>query len=276
MGLGESEASIDEGSAVACSICLEIVAGGGDRSTARLRCGHEFHLDCIGSAFNAKGVMQCPNCRKVEKGNWLYANGSRSLPELGIDEWTPDEDLYDPSYSEMTLGVHWCPFSRLAQMPSSFESGSRIVGSFVSSLVPPYLPSPRPDGHGHVRDRYHHQNPRGLHPTVFSGSQQQQGAPNPLPPPGPTPLSLHDQATYYLIPPPPAAASSSRSRHQEADDTSDHFYSWERDQFAPVPFTWRQFPHQNGNGPMMRHSSPQSMETSGYRQNHIGRMRHYF
>ncbi len=32
-------------------------------------------LDCIGSAFNSKGTMQCPNCRQVEDGEWLYANG---------------------------------------------------------------------------------------------------------------------------------------------------------------------------------------------------------
>jgi hypothetical protein len=31
--------------AVSCSICLEaVVAASGERSTARLQCGHEFHL----------------------------------------------------------------------------------------------------------------------------------------------------------------------------------------------------------------------------------------
>jgi hypothetical protein len=46
--------------------------------------------------------MQCPNCRKVEKGQWLYASGStRSFPESSMDDWNPDEDPYDPSYSEM-------------------------------------------------------------------------------------------------------------------------------------------------------------------------------
>ncbi len=37
-------------------------------------CGGCF-FDCIGSAFNSKGTMQCPNCRQVEDGEWLYANG---------------------------------------------------------------------------------------------------------------------------------------------------------------------------------------------------------
>lgn len=59
--------------------------------------------DCIGSAFNIKGAMQCPNCRKIEKGQWLYANGCRTFPEFNMDEWAHDEDLYDLSYSEMVM-----------------------------------------------------------------------------------------------------------------------------------------------------------------------------
>ncbi|KAJ3669516.1 hypothetical protein LUZ60_011466 [Juncus effusus] len=125
---GEKEIQEDlKGKEVSCSICLEVVAFGGDRSTARLQCGHEFHLDCIGSAFNAKGSMQCPNCRKIEEGNWLYANkpSRNPLPDLNMmEEWTHDEDLYDLSYSEMPLGVHWCPFGRLPpQFASFFEEG---------------------------------------------------------------------------------------------------------------------------------------------------------
>lgn len=56
--------------------------------------------DCIGSAFNAKGAMQCPNCRKVEKGRWLYANGHRSSADLDFDGWM-SEEIYDLSYSEL-------------------------------------------------------------------------------------------------------------------------------------------------------------------------------
>ncbi|KAH6762525.1 hypothetical protein C2S52_019958 [Perilla frutescens var. hirtella] len=131
MGLGDADL-LDDGDgrgckaaapAVACSICLEAVADNGDRSWAKLQCGHQFHLDCIGSAFNIKGAMQCPNCRKIEKGQWLYANGSRPLPEFNMDDWAHDEDLYDLSYSEMSFGVHWCPFSGLTRLPSSFDEG---------------------------------------------------------------------------------------------------------------------------------------------------------
>ncbi|XP_010914452.1 E3 ubiquitin-protein ligase IPI1 [Elaeis guineensis] len=126
MGFGEvdkGDGGKEGATTVACSICLETVTSDGDRSTAKLQCGHQFHLDCIGSAFNAKGIMQCPNCRKVENGNWLYVSSSRPLPELSMDDWAHDEDLYELSYSEMPFGVHWCPFSRLAQASSSFEEG---------------------------------------------------------------------------------------------------------------------------------------------------------
>lgn len=47
MGLGEVETGDGEkegATAVACSICLETVTCDGDRSTARLQCGHQFHL----------------------------------------------------------------------------------------------------------------------------------------------------------------------------------------------------------------------------------------
>ncbi|KAA8545183.1 hypothetical protein F0562_019928 [Nyssa sinensis] len=128
MGLDDADL-LDDGdgggkvSSVSCSICLETVTYNGDRSWAKLQCGHEFHLDCIGSAFNIKGAMQCPNCRKIEKGQWLYANGCRPFPEFSMDDWPHDEDLYDLSYSEMSFGVHWCPFGGLARLPSSFDEG---------------------------------------------------------------------------------------------------------------------------------------------------------
>lgn len=129
MGLGDADGGGGGGksSAVAvtvtCSICLDAVTDNGDRSWAELQCGHKFHLDCIGSAFNIKGAMQCPNCRKIEKGQWLYSNGNRSVPEFNMDDWTQDEDLYDLSFPEMSFGVHWCPISGLSRLPTSFEEG---------------------------------------------------------------------------------------------------------------------------------------------------------
>jgi hypothetical protein len=59
MGLGNDDVSVvdDEGgegcgngskkgygSSVSCSICLDVVTDNGDRSWAKLQCGHQFHL----------------------------------------------------------------------------------------------------------------------------------------------------------------------------------------------------------------------------------------
>lgn len=123
-----------KGSASAsCSICLELVLDRGERSVAKLQCGHEFHLDCIGSAFNAKGAMQCPNCRKVEKGQWLYAHGHRSSTDFDLDGWIT-EDIYDLNYSELPLGYQWCPFSGYAQLASLFEDMESQPNSYHEPL----------------------------------------------------------------------------------------------------------------------------------------------
>ncbi|XP_072964377.1 E3 ubiquitin-protein ligase IPI1-like isoform X2 [Typha angustifolia] len=115
--------------AAACSICLDLVLNRGDRSIAKLKCGHEFHLDCIGSAFNAKGVMQCPNCRTVEKGRWLFANGHRSSADFDIDGWM-SEEFYDLGYSELPFGFQWCPFRGFTQLASLFEDGESQQNSY--------------------------------------------------------------------------------------------------------------------------------------------------
>ncbi|CAK8544621.1 unnamed protein product [Lathyrus sativus] len=128
---GDGRKSFDS---VSCSICLEIVSDHGDRSSAKLQCGHQFHLDCIGSAFNVKGAMQCPNCRKIEKGQWLYGSSSRLYPEFNMDDWTRDEDAYDISFSEMSMGVHWCPFGNFTQLPSSYEEREFASNAYHDAL----------------------------------------------------------------------------------------------------------------------------------------------
>ncbi|KAH7513373.1 hypothetical protein FEM48_Zijuj12G0193200 [Ziziphus jujuba var. spinosa] len=61
-----------------CSICLETVAHNCGRTVVRLQCSHLFHLDCIGSAFNVKGIMECPNCRSIENGVWRRFNNEET------------------------------------------------------------------------------------------------------------------------------------------------------------------------------------------------------
>ncbi|TKW11477.1 hypothetical protein SEVIR_6G235800v4 [Setaria viridis] len=137
------------GGGAACSICLDpVLARGGGRSVAKLQCGHEFHLDCIGSAFNAKGAMQCPNCRKIEKGRWLYARGHRPSADIDMGGWTTSEN-YDIA-TDLPFGFQWCPFSGFTQLASVFEEreaeptsyhtiGDHPSAAASSSLVCPYL-----------------------------------------------------------------------------------------------------------------------------------------
>ncbi|XP_024539535.1 uncharacterized protein LOC9658935 isoform X1 [Selaginella moellendorffii] len=99
-----------------CSVCLEQVSDVGERSFAKLKCGHYFHLDCIGSAFNAKGSMQCPNCRRVEEGRWLYASGCRQHEDFAFVDLPSSDEEYDvyagmADYHELHLRhFQWCPY----------------------------------------------------------------------------------------------------------------------------------------------------------------------
>jgi hypothetical protein len=50
----------EKAAAVSCSICLEaVVTAGGERSTARLQCGHEFHL---GKGRRVRDLAMCSWC----------------------------------------------------------------------------------------------------------------------------------------------------------------------------------------------------------------------
>ncbi|XP_024966871.1 E3 ubiquitin-protein ligase RFI2 [Cynara cardunculus var. scolymus] len=119
-------------SSVPCSICFDLVIDDGERSTAKLHCGHKFHLDCIGSAFNSKGTMQCPNCRKVESGRWLFADGSaHAVFETGAQARVPNEGPHDLSYSRMPFGFQWCPFSGFT-VHSSIEEAEPSLDTFTN------------------------------------------------------------------------------------------------------------------------------------------------
>ena len=66
-----------------CAICLEDVKA---RTSVTLECGHEFHLSCIGGAFNAKKRMECPMCRNVESGEWR-TEFERGTDDCPVDGW---------------------------------------------------------------------------------------------------------------------------------------------------------------------------------------------
>nr|GMD40544.1 E3 ubiquitin-protein ligase RFI2-like isoform X4 [Ipomoea batatas] len=137
--------------------------------------------DCIGSAFNAKGAMQCPNCRKVEKGQWLYASGHRSLPEFSMDDWAHDEDLsfciivdHDllgqhavfAEHTAVSSSSHPCPYIAYVGIhPTSSNSngsvsdGPNFNNHWSSSAVPNEIPTtyafPGMDVHYHGWEHHH-------------------------------------------------------------------------------------------------------------------------
>ncbi|CAN4093245.1 unnamed protein product [Withania somnifera] len=79
-----------------CTVCLEEVIDNAARSITKLLCGHFFHADCIGSEFNARGRMICPNCRVIEdEGNWMRFENF----EDDDYEETSDEDEYYEEHS---------------------------------------------------------------------------------------------------------------------------------------------------------------------------------
>ncbi|XP_078447440.1 uncharacterized protein LOC144716221 [Wolffia australiana] len=108
-------------SSVSCSICLENLSpSSGPRSVATLLCGHEFHLDCIGSAFNAGGIMKCPNCRRVENGRWLYSNGCRSSHQI-LEESALEDVYHSLGHADSLFRYYWCPVRGFAQLASLIE-----------------------------------------------------------------------------------------------------------------------------------------------------------
>ncbi|KAK8639574.1 hypothetical protein V6N13_137948 [Hibiscus sabdariffa] len=259
------DAAAPPSSEVSCSICLDLVSETGGRSWAKLQCGHQFHLDCIGSAFNMKGAMQCPNCRKVEKGQWLYANGStRSLPELTMEEWSLEEEYYEPVYSEMQFRAQWCPFGEFTRVGSSseeVESPSTTSaaprssnGELDAATRPSSFRHPSPFEHGSssrggssfVSSVFHRHPGSGSHsheriwPSLAYYRQQQRfnrpGVPAPIVPGirGMAPMTpavpQHDQTGGFYVY--PQSSSSGQNLPEAESSYPNHYLAAERERIS--------------------------------------------
>ncbi|KAH7288192.1 hypothetical protein KP509_31G016200 [Ceratopteris richardii] len=174
------------GPTFSCSVCLETASEDSEaRTTVKLMCGHHFHLDCIGSAFNAKGRMQCPNCRQVEPGVWHFANGC-GCHEDSVNDLTLEEDVEAYGYRgavnlHFSPGV-WCPHQDI-----DLRQGSRVptsMGQICPYLVFQGLPWGGPAFHADDYLGFHTglHRPRGtrraaiFHATQRSYGQQQASA----------------------------------------------------------------------------------------------------
>ncbi|KAG7579198.1 Zinc finger RING-type [Arabidopsis thaliana x Arabidopsis arenosa] len=101
-----------------CSICRGTLVNENDiqRTLVTLKCAHKFHLDCIGSAYNAKGFMECPNCRSIEPGEWRFANGTHFNADNMIANDDEQEEDNDPGcFSQLIVKSEVCPFGCLGQ-----------------------------------------------------------------------------------------------------------------------------------------------------------------
>ncbi|CAL5378738.1 unnamed protein product [Camellia sinensis] len=197
-------------------------------------------MDCIGSAFNIKGEMQCPNCREIEKGRWLFAS-----------DWADDEDLYDLSDSWMSFGLH--RFSGLPRRPSSVNSAARAGSSIPSSMIPPY-----PGSVALARDRVQalrafFQQPSNSPPVrtpILSGTRRSSSHRG-VTQVGPVASSSDQTGGFYYFPP---ASSGRNFPEAENHPMSNRFHAREREQMTSFPLSqgdrdlgWGPF-HQAGGG----------------------------
>ncbi|CAD5327813.1 unnamed protein product [Arabidopsis thaliana] len=95
-----------------CRICLESLQVD-NRTPVRLRCGHLYHLDCIGSFFNVGNKMLCPTCKRVEQGNWMLGRSS------------PSQDLNAPLVQPLMGGLP-VPVWRESMVPSVGRQFGRV------------------------------------------------------------------------------------------------------------------------------------------------------
>ncbi|EFH60144.1 predicted protein, partial [Arabidopsis lyrata subsp. lyrata] len=72
--------------------------------------------ECIGSAYNAKGFMECPNCRNIEPGEWQFADGTHFNADNMIANDDEQEEDNDPGcFSQLIVKSEVCPFGCLGQ-----------------------------------------------------------------------------------------------------------------------------------------------------------------
>ncbi|CAE6198926.1 unnamed protein product [Arabidopsis arenosa] len=88
-----------------CVVCLEpLTNDANERTVVNLRCSHRFHLDCLGSHFNTKKRMECPCCRRIEKGQWLFTKPvDRHPPFPNIDNTRFHLDIRDYMFQMSTM-----------------------------------------------------------------------------------------------------------------------------------------------------------------------------
>lgn len=97
-----------------CVVCLEPLLVS-TQATARLVCGHLFHLCCIGSTFNASSKALCPVCRQDQQqkpGPWLRSGDFQHC----------QQSAQPPEQEGGTLGQIFAPIIRILDSLASTAS----------------------------------------------------------------------------------------------------------------------------------------------------------
>ncbi|CAA7058624.1 unnamed protein product [Microthlaspi erraticum] len=103
-----------------CTICLEPLLVNTDRTVVTLMCNHKFHIDCIGSAFNARNSMQCPNCMRIEPGQWRFSTCNHQNFDWRDEDWFSGGE--DPGFfNAMHMGMELCPYAHLSRELYHYE-----------------------------------------------------------------------------------------------------------------------------------------------------------
>ncbi|KAM2404930.1 hypothetical protein ACFXTH_032203 [Malus domestica] len=68
-------------------------------------------LHCVGSAFNVKGIMDCPNCCEIENDEWRYYVSCSPDHELDLSE--DDMDYEDSPIEFLDMGLQGTMLRRL-------------------------------------------------------------------------------------------------------------------------------------------------------------------
>ncbi|WMV30904.1 hypothetical protein MTR67_024289 [Solanum verrucosum] len=117
-----------------CTICHKKVVDSGKRAITKLRCQHFFHLDCIGSSFNMRGAMMCPNCLVDEGGKWIRCGD--------VEDDDDDEDNTNDDENSNNLDEFYGEDSFLSEEENDHRATAEAGGAnnmrwIQQSSVPP-------------------------------------------------------------------------------------------------------------------------------------------
>ncbi|TVU20944.1 hypothetical protein EJB05_30550, partial [Eragrostis curvula] len=198
----EDEGEEEEATDLQCSICLdEVLLGSGNRSTANLRCGHQFHLVLDGQNINAEPISLSEHDTSLLSAYFAYLNPS-APPGLSSSFLVVERAVDGSAHHD-----HWNPIAG----PSN--------GQPLQTLQPIEF-------HDNLSA---HMPPEQQRLPMLAFQAERPRIPGVPPADGPAVVSLPDNP-FYLFPP---ASSGSRSEEAAESGGGNRFDSWNQGHFGP-------------------------------------------